>query len=297
MFPGLSTFGKFEIISFVRFPTQVKRQKAATNTISSENNQTSFSLPNRTTGLVNPSAGHGRRLSLVQELTQSINPESLFNNGDINMNILNSNDPESNARAKPWRRPGRISTTVINEEDEEGEESRDEELPVDPGTEEANVGFYRNQNKQEQQQSVDVVELRNQLTDDISELKTKLSRVENQLAVLIHLMQNQKNKPELAPRHSQSFPTPMTSRSSPSSSSQDSRKDHSASAVNNSDAKDSENAESPSWLSPTPVRSKRSISDPSYRKQSGKSPRDRNNETESPVVNLARHGRRKISDA
>ena len=267
----------------------MKRQKASTHTIPVENNQTSFSLPNRTTGLVNPSAGHGRRLSLVQELTNSINPESSFSNGDINMNILNNDDPETNAGAKSWKRPSRISTTVINEEDEE---SRDEELTIDPGTEEANVGFYRNQDKQEQeQQSVDVIELRNQLTDDISELKTKLSRVENQLAVVIHLMQNK--KPDLPLRHSQSFPTP-TLRSSPS---QDSRKDHTVSAVNNVDAKDSENADSPSWLSPTPGRSKRSISDPNHRKQSGKSLRDRNSETESPIVNIARHGRRKISDS
>ena len=269
----------------------MNRQKASTNTIAVENNQTSFSLPNRTTGLVNPSAGHGRRLSLVQELTKSINPESSFSNGDINTNILNNDEPETNAGAKPWKRPSRISTTVINEEDEE---SRDEELPIDPGTEEANVGFYRNQNKQEQereQQSVDVIELRNQLTGDISELKTKLSRVENQLAFVIHLMQNK--NPDLSLRHSQSFPTP-TLRSSPS---QDSRKDHTVSAVNNVDAKDSENADSPSWLSPTPGRNKRSISDPNHRKQSGKSLRDRNSETESPIVNVARHGRRKISDS
>lgn len=265
----------------VCFPIQMKIQKPSIDT----NNQTTFALPNRTTGLVNPSAGHGRRLSLVQELNKSINPESSFSNGDINMNILNNDDSEPNAPAKPRiKRPCRISTTAINEEDEE-----DEEMPIDPGTEEANVGFYRNQNKQnqqQQQQSGDMLELRNQLCDDISELKTKLARVENQLAVVIHLMQNQKNKPELAARHSQSFPTPTTSSSLPSS--QDSRKDHTA--------KDSESAESQDWLSPTLVRSKRSISDPSYRKHSGKSPRDRNSETESPVLNVARHGRRKISD-
>jgi hypothetical protein len=196
------------------------------------------------------------------------------------MNIPNSEGIEVSGRARAWKRPERLTTTVINEEDEELE-SRDEERPRDPGTEEANVGFYQNQVNQN-----DVAELRDQLNGDISELNSKLTRVENQLAVLIRLMQNP-NKPELQARHSQSFPTPTTSSRSVSP---DSRKD--ASAIRNV-RQDSENNSSPSWLSPPPIRSNRSFSEPNYEKPSSK--RDRNDE--SPAVSLARHGRRKISDA
>ena len=230
--------------------------------------------------------GRGRRLSLVQELNQTIDLESSFN-GDINMNIPNNDGVETNFRERVWRRPERISTTVIDEEDEV--EAHDEKLPLDPGTEEANVGFYQNQIPQNQQ-SVDVVELRNQLNDDIGELNSKITRVENQLALLIRLMQNQK-RPELHARHS--HPTPTTSSSS--SSSRNSQKDHNASVVNSVAAQDSENTSSPVWLSPTPVRSDRSQSDPNHKKTTSK--RERNDETVSPVVNLARHGRRTISDA
>lgn len=299
MFPSLPHLRETWLTSFpkpkarpsVYFLTQVNRHRESTTLPPSdinsfENNQTSFPHPHRTTRLVNPSAGRGRRLSLVQELNQTIDLESSFN-GDINMNIPVNDEPSVHART--WRRPERISATVINEEEEE-EVSREEELPLDPGTEEANIGFYQNQ-IHPNQQSTEVAELRNQLNEDISELHSKLTHVENQLAILIRLMKNEKNKPQLQAKHSHSFPTPTTSSSSP----HDSGKDHNGSAVNSVASRESENDGSPSWLSPTPIRSSRSYSDPNAQKPSSK--RDRNNENVSPVVNLARHGRRKVSDA
>ena len=181
---------------------------------------------------------------------------------------------------------------MINEEDEE--ESEKEELQQILDIEEANVGLYPNikDNLDQNQQSSEVAELRNQLREEISELNSKLTRVENQLSLLIRLMQNPKSKPELQPRHSQSFPIRSTSSSSPSA--HDSRKDHNSSVLNAVATDDSENSGSPSWLSPTSVRSNRSSSDPNNRKELT---RVRNDDTMSPVVNLARHGRRKTSDA
>ena len=198
------------------------------------------------------------------------------------MNIPSKDGVEAGGRVRAWRQPGRLSTTVISEVVEE--ESREEETPADPGTEEANVGFHQNPSTQSE-----VAELREQLNEDISELNSKLTRVESQLSVLIRLMQNQ-TKPELQARHAHSFPTPTTS-SSPAFS-YDSPQDVS---VASSARQDAENTSSPSWLSPPPTRSSRSLSDPNNGKSSSK--RDRKDQAKSPAINLARHGRRKISDA
>lgn len=239
---------------------------------------------------MNPTAGHGRRLSLVQELNQTIDMESWVN-GDVNTN----NDPSGGSgRARARRRPDRISTTVISEEDEE--EPREEGLHletesnahVDPGTEEANMGFYQNR-FHENQQSSEVADLRDKLNEDMSEINTKLTRVENQLALVIQLVQSKKSKPDLKLRHTQSVPT-STASSGSSSFTPDSRKEPNNSSATN------ENVASPSWLSPTLAKKKSPASDASNRSASSKLSRDTNEGAASPVVNLARHGRRKINN-
>ncbi|XP_028398501.1 LOW QUALITY PROTEIN: potassium voltage-gated channel subfamily H member 1-like [Dendronephthya gigantea] len=257
---------------------QVNRQKASSvqptqDAYTTENNQTS--LPTRGTRFMNPAAaGHGRRLSLVQELNQTIDMESWVN-GDVNT----SNDTSGGlGRVRARKRPGRVSTTVISEEDEE--ERREEELPletepelnVDPGTEEANMGFYPNQ-FHENQHSSEVAGLQDKLNEVVSELNAKLTRVENQLALVIRLVQSKKTKPELQARAS--FPTSTTS----------------------SNASDTpENVASPSWLYPTLVQKQSPVSDSSNRSVSSKLSRDGNEDTASPAVNIARHGRRKINE-
>lgn len=228
---------------------------------------------------MNAVAGRGRRLSLVEELNQTIDLEYSFN-GEYDANI---------ATNESLRRPRGFSSTVINEL---YKEPRDEESNLDAGSVETNAGFYRNQNNEKQRHSTEVAELRNQLDENISQLSSKLFRMENQLALIIRLMQSQKSKPELKPRHAHSFPTPATS--SGALSLHDVRSDHHASSANSVAASDGEKAESPRWLSSSPSKSNHSHSDPNYGKTSSK--RDLNNETASPVVNVARHGRRKISD-
>lgn len=286
---------------FVYFVHQMNRKdrNSVLQSVQDIDSFESTSLSNRAMRHMTPSAGRGRRLSLIQELNQTIDFESSAGDGYS----LDS----GSVHVKNSRRPVRVSTAVI---DEENEVELCEQLPEENGNEEAfhhaeikdNESIYCNTIKKFTTQ--EIAKLRSEMNKTICEIDSKFSRVENQLALLIRMVQSQKPKPELPPRHSQSFPGPTTSayekddglrEKDPDSRliNNDSQIDnHTLSFVNNASGK--VNQISPSWLLPSQARSSRPNSQPNSR---AASPQSRHNRSVSPISNIARHGRRNISNA
>lgn len=253
-------------------------KKDSTCSLNVENKQSSFQLPNRTTRLTYPP--RGRRLSLVQELNQTVEIDSCIT-ADPNFNYMNTESADSIPCSKrsTRRRPERTSTDVISEA---------EELDVFPDSQDVPDIIQGGDIRQEaglshfdkDKSAIDhaVSRLKVELGGDINELNSKLKRIENQLSLVVNMLEVGA-RPELKPRHTQSFPTSTAARSP---------RHHSASSTTINLSPDEA-----STSSPTSSAGNRVASEDSRRETS--SPRhDRNNNDSSPQP-LARFGRRKIN--
>ena len=247
-----------------------------------ENKQSSFQLPNRTTRLTHPTA-RGRRLSLVQELNQSVDFASCMT-ADPNFNYINMESIDSAATKRSTRRrPERTSTGVISEAEEIDLFPDSQDVPdiIQAGgeiREEAGLPHF-DQGKSAIQHAVS--RLKVEFGNDINELDSKLKRIESQISLVLHLLQAG-SRPELKPRHTQSFPasTPTTTQ----------RHRSAASSTNHNPSPDeasTSSAKSPAGNFLASEDSDRKTSTPRHDGDNG-------NDDSSPQP-LARFGRRKVN--
>lgn len=242
-----------------------------------ENKQSSFQLQNRTTRLTHPS--RGRRLSLVQELNQSVDLDS-YMTADPNFNYINTENTDSApTKRSTRRRPERTSTDVISEAEEIDPVPDSQDVPdiIQAGgeiREEAGLSHF-DQSKSAIEHAVS--RLKVEFGEDINELDSKLQRIESQISLVLHLLQAG-SRPELKPRHTQSFPASTPTRTQ--------RHRSAASSTNlipSPDEASTSSPKSPDGNLLAPEDSRRKTSTPRH---------DRDNDDSSPQP-LARFGRRK----
>lgn len=280
---------------------QVRKKASSTY---SYDEQPSLQLPARTTRLLNPVRGN-RRLSLVQELNQTIDLESVTAVDRNTNQSSNENSEITNFRGGS-RRPERLLGNVISEA---------EEIDRLPSSEDLQTNTYTdaqdNETREEASLSFDdgkvtavereVSQLKADFNEYTNDVKSKLSHVESQLSLILRLVQNANRleltaRPELTARHTQSFPSPSTTRYNSAGSPNknfDTGSDHPASATNTALTED-EGVTSRNWLQQKSLSPNVSGSAGSRRKSSVNSVHEKDEDGSSASL-LARHGRRKIN--
>ena len=199
---------------------------------------------------------------------------------DPNFNYINTENTDSApTKRSTRRRPERTSTDVISEAEEIDPVPDSQDVPdiIQAGgeiREEAGLSHF--------DQSKSAIEhadsrLKVEFGEDINELDSKLQRIESQISLVLHLLQAG-SRPELKPRHTQSFPASTPTRTQ--------RHRSAASSTNlipSPDEASTSSPKSPDGNLLAPEDNRRKTSTPRH---------DRDNDDSSPQP-LARFGRRK----